>query len=127
MRIAAINSVQQNKTNKQSFGILKPVKVTSDLSVLLKNGSEVVRLSDALVEVLQKQEANNLCDVDFFMSKGVTPVPSGPSINVTARNAGVVIGQFNIKQKAYKDLSPVNAIIKMLEDASELATKVKEA
>lgn len=128
MRIAQLSSMnQRQQTNKQSFGILKPVEISNDLKVLLKNDSDIEKLQEVLNQVSNAQAKNNFCDVDFFVSKGVTPLPSGPSINVVADKAGVVLKQLNIKQEAYKGLSPIDAIVKMFEDASEFATKIKEA
>lgn len=127
MRIIAINPVQQNKTNKQNFGTLKSAVITDELKDLLQGDViSIRRLRKKLKKIKKIQRNNNVCDIDFFISRNVPAVLHGPSINLLARNSGVVIGQFNIKQEAYKGLSLVGSIIKMLDDASKAATKIQE-
>lgn len=122
-----INLIQQSKTNKQSFGVLlNKGYISKELSFFLKDKPEdLCRLQKVLDEVKTAQLNNYYCDIDFFVSSKIPQRPKVPSINLG--KYGIVTEQLNIKQPKYQGMNPIDAIIQMLKDASELATKVKEA
>lgn len=121
--------------NQQSFGtLLNKEDVFEELVDFLGkipkteyiiNLADISKLQKTMVEVEQAQTKNHDCYIDLFVSSRIPQVPKVPSINLG--HHGIVTEQLNIKQAKYKGMNPVDAIIQMLKDASEFATKIKEA
>lgn len=127
MKITAINSVQQNKTSKQSFGILKPVQMTDEFHALLKGEGDafIGKLEQTLRKIGDQQAHNNSCDMELFMGyKSPFDLPI-PAVDITDK-AGVLIAQVHVNQKKLVGLETQKAVILALETASTFATKFLE-
>lgn len=129
MRIAALDSNQQNTTNKQSFGILKPLQMTDLFCDVLKAEGDVFvkRLEQVLKEVGDQQSNNNFCDIELIFGHTSLGLDREifPAVNITRRN-GQEVDQFAQTWGRYSDLKGGDLIIKLLEDASACATSIME-
>lgn len=125
-----VNSISSNSSvpkNRQSFGVLKPLR-RKDAKYLYKtvfhgDAKIIAHFKQTLRTVKKQQAVNSAVNLHLFKGKNVLFDEFSPVLKISD-DAGEQIEIFHPSKDPYWDLKEEDAVIKMLEDGNELATKL---